>query len=166
MQAYRPILTRHRRQRFVLLALAMLHWIAAVLEGLHIDPRRLRQRGGLGVDRLARFVGLLIYTRAAELAAGRRIPLSLWRYGRDVRRRHMVRSLLGSRVRRTLRHKDMRARIAKLIDALRSLEAHAQRLARRLRRRLTRLCAIAPAPTAAVPLLGPPAPSPALADSS
>jgi hypothetical protein len=82
-----------------------------------------------------------------------------------LRRAHFIRSLLGARLRRQLRHKDFATRIAQLTQLLRNLDQHARRLAQRLRR-LRRLWREVPAIAPAALMLGPPAPSPALADSS
>jgi hypothetical protein len=96
-----------------------------------------------------------------------RRPIELtFKHGRDMRRRHFMRSIFGSKLRRALDHRDPIARIAILIDALRHLDAWAARFAKRLRCGFMRLWSIAPARVAADMLLGAPAPSPACVDSS
>jgi len=162
----RLLTTSHRRQRLVLWALAMLSWIAAVLfAGKHLTARQLRQRHRrVSIDGLARLITQLIIVRAGELGRWRRHGrLRFWRRGCDLRRRHYIRSLLGSRLRRALNHKNLAARLAQLIHVLRHLDVFARQLSRR---RLTRLWSIAPAPTPAAPIFGAPAPAPALSDSS
>jgi hypothetical protein len=162
----RSHLTQHRRQRLVLWALARLTWIASWLAGAMPTCRQLRQRGGVSIDRLATMVKRLILIRAAEIAGLRRKRLRFFKHGRDLRRRHFMRSVLGSKLRRALRHRDPIARIAILIDALTHLDAWATRFAKRLRCGFMRLWSRAPAPMTAEALLGAPAPSPACADSS
>jgi hypothetical protein len=162
----RFLTTSHRRQRLALWALAMLSWIAAVLfAGKQLTARQLRQRHRrLSLDGLVRLITQLIIVRAAELGRWRRHGrLRFWLHGRDLKRRHYIRSLIGSRLRRALNHKDLAARLRRLIHVLRHLDAFARQLSRR---RLTRLWSIAPAPTPAATIFGAPAPSPAAADSS
>jgi hypothetical protein len=163
----RFLTTPHRRQRLVLWAIAMLSWIAAVLFAeREITHRQLRQRRRASIDGLRRVVINLILLRARELSGLRPRKLRFWKHGRDLRTRHLIRSLVGSKLRRALKHKDPAMRIARLIGALRNLDAYAQHLALRMRRRLTRLWAITPAPTFVAPLVGLLAPAPAIADSS
>jgi hypothetical protein len=104
--------------------------------------------------------------RAGELARLRRRRPTFFKRGRDLRRRHLLRSVIGSRLRRKLKHKDLATRIAILIAALRDLDSIARPLAQRMRRGLARLWAITAKPMLAGIMLGAPAPSPALADSS
>jgi hypothetical protein len=170
MHSRRPHLTTsHKRRRLALWTLTVLQWIAAVLfAGKQITLRQLAQRWPrISLERLTRTVIKLIIVRAGELAR-RRPPkrLRFWNRGRDLRRDHIVRSLLGSSLRRALKHKDLATRIARLIGVLRNLDAYAQRLALRFKRGLTRLWAIPPAPTRGTRLPGPPAPSPAFANTS
>lgn len=168
MQAHRPLLTQHRRQRLVLWALAMLTWVEAVLFGNgNVTWRQLHQRcERLSLHGLARMVLYLIILRASDIAGRRRRKLRFWKYGRDLRRSHLMRSLVGSKLRRALKHRDLATRIAKLIAALRNLDAHARPLAQRMRRRLTRLWAITPTASPAEALVASPASAPAYPDSS
>ena len=164
----RPYLTQHRRRRLVLWALAMLAWIASLLAGHKPTWRQLRQRHRrMSIHGLAMLVKQLILLRAADIAGlkRKRRPL-FFKHGRDLRRRHFMRSILGSRLRRALNHRDPIARIAVLIDALTHLDAWAARFAKRLRCGFGRLWSIAPAPVPADAILGPPASPPACADSS
>lgn len=146
----------------------MLSWIAAVLfaDGA-VSRRHIRQRFNISLDRLTRRVRNLLIIRAAQLAR-RREPkrLRYWRRGRDLRRAHFLRSAFGGHLRRTLKHKDIATRIARLIAVLRNLDAYAAQLAKRLRRGLTRLWPRMVEPAFAPLRLGPPAPPPAVADSS
>jgi hypothetical protein len=159
-------LTPHRRQRLVLWALAMLMWIASLLAGLTPTRRQLAQRGDISLDGLSWLVQRLILIRGGELAGYNRNRPCFFKCGRDLRRAHVLRSICGSKLRQALDHRDPIARIAILIDALTHLDAWAARFAKRLRRGITRLWSIAPAPMPAIALLGPPASPPACADSS
>jgi len=167
MHHIRPFLTQHSFQR-LLWALTLLSWIAAIISADRIvTARHQRQRFDISLPWLTSFVAKLLIARAGQLAR-RRAPkrFIFWRHGRDLHRPHIIRSALGARLRRKLRHKDARAWIANLIAILRDLDAHSASLAHRLRRGLTRLwrtwhgSAIDAAP------YGAPASSPALADSS
>jgi hypothetical protein len=168
MHIHKPLLTSHRRQRLVLWALAMLTWLAAVLfAGREITVRQLHQRHRrMSLDGLTRMTIELMICRAAELARLRRRKRNFWRYGRDLTPRHLFRSLVGSRLRRVLKPRHARERIAALIHALRNLDAFARRLAKRMRRGLTRLWPIIPAPTAPACVVTLAAHAPAFADSS
>ena len=165
---HRFLTTPHRRRRLALWALAMLAWITAVLfADKPITTRRLRQRGErMSLKHLTRLTIDLIIVRAAELARRRHGKHRFWKRGRDLRRPHLKRSLVGSRLRRLLKRGGLGARIARLTGVLRNLERYAQQLAKRFRHRLTRLFAIIATPTPAP--LAPVAPplAPALADSS
>ncbi len=157
--------TAHRRQRLALWALAVLGWIAGVVFGERgFAHRQLRQRHRrIAIERLTRLVVQLLIVRAFELAPVRARKLRFWRNGRDLKRRHFIRSLIGARLRRVLKPKGLAQRIANLMRVLRQLDAFARHLAGR---RLTRLWAIAPAPVAAEALATLCAPGPAPADSS
>ena len=120
----------------------------------------------MSIHGLTLMVKQLILLRAGEIAGLRRRRLLFFKRGRDLRRRHLMRSILGSKLRRALHHRDPIARIAILIDALTHLDAWASRFAKRLRCGFMRLWSIAPAATPAMALLGPPASPPACADSS
>jgi hypothetical protein len=146
----------------------MLMWIASLLIGQPPRARHLRQRRrNMSLHGLALMVKQLILLRARDIAGLKRKsrPL-LFSHGRDLRRRHLLRSILGGALRRSLKHRDPIARIAILIDALTHLDAWAARLAKRLRCGFMRLWSIAPAPMPAVVIFGAPAPTPACTDSS
>jgi hypothetical protein len=166
MQIRKPLITRHRRQRLVLWALAMLTWIAAVLAGKPTSARHRHQRGDIPFEYLTRMVIHLALVRAGEIARLRWRKLVFFRRGRDLHRRHLLRSVVGSRLRRILRHGDIAQRIATLIAILRDLDTLAQPLAKRLRNKFTRLFAILMRPMSGDAVLGTPAAPPALSDSS
>jgi hypothetical protein len=166
MQTPRPYLTQHRRRRLVLWALAMLTWVASLFAGRAPTRRHLAQRGDVSLHGLAMMVKRLILVRAAEIAGMRRGRLRFFKHGRDLRRRHMLRSVFGSRLRRALDHRDPGKRIAILIEALTRLDAWAARFAKRLRCGFGRLFSVAPAPPPAAFIPGAPASPPACADTS
>jgi hypothetical protein len=168
MKPNRRHLTQHRFQRTILWTLALLTWVAAILSGNRaVSTRHQRQRFDISLPWLADLVGKLLIIRAGRLARVRRTrPINYWRHGRDLHLSHLQRSALGARVRRKLKHKNIRIWIAQLITILRNLDTHAAPLAKRLRRGLTRLLRNW-SPFALVhAVLGPPAPPPALSDSS
>lgn len=163
-----PLISNHQRKRLTLWALTALGWLAGVLFGERgLDLRRIKQRGHhLCLDELTRTVLTLIVARALQFTkvrTSRRVHP--WKHGRCLRRAHFIRSLLGARLRRQLWHKDFNTRIAQLIALLRNLDMHARRLAQRLRK-LRRLWRLAPPIAPAALILGAPAPSPALRNTS
>ena len=167
MQHHRRHLTQHRFRRIILWTLALLTWIAAMLTNNRaVSARHERQRFDIPLPWLNTLVGQLLIIRAGQLARLRRKRIRYWRHGRALHLSHLQRSALGARVRRTLKHKDIRAWIANLITVLRDLDAHAASLAKRLRRGLTRLLRNW-TQAADTPLLPtPPAHQPAVPDSS
>lgn len=150
----RPRLSRHRQTRIIAWALAMLLWLHSVLRSAHVRPRHIRQRGAwLSLDDVARLVTDLIGVRAAALAGNGAPRKRLFRdRGVDLRPHHYRRSVVGSRLRRALKHRDFDTRVKRLIDALRDLEVFATRLAQRMRRRVTKLWAIPACSGACQPL--------------
>jgi len=175
---HRFLTTQHYRRRLALWAVAMLSWIAAVLfAGRDVAARHMRQRyARVSIERVTRLVINLLLIRARELAPVRPGKPRYWRHGRHLVARHFIRSLIGSQLRRVLKHKDIATRVANLIRVLRNLDAAARPLAARMKRRLTRLLAIKPAPHSAMLRSGPVtqrrlayalvAPAPLFADSS
>jgi len=142
MQSHRPSLNQHRLRRLALWTLAVLTWIAAMLAGRRsITLRHVEQRRDLiSLPWLTRRVSCLLIVRAAQLARMRHPKrLIYWRRGRDMHRAHLIRSALGARLRRALRHKHLVEWIARLIHVLRNLDGYAAPLGRRLRHGLTRL---------------------------
>jgi hypothetical protein len=166
MKPYRPILTQHRFRRLVLWALTLLHWIAAMLSGARVTPRHIAQRGDVSLAWITSLVTSLIIIRALRLGGFRSRKPRFWRRGRDLRRAHFRRSLLGATLRRALKHRDLAAHIARLIAVLRDLDKYAAQLVRRLRRMRRYLLRTTPPIAPAALPLGAPAPPPAFADSS
>lgn len=162
----RSNLTAHQRQRIILWALTMLHWFARTLLDYRIvTTRHLTQRGDWSMYWLTRLVTNLALHRARDFLG--RVPKakSFWRHGHDLHRRHIRRSLIGSRVRRALKHKDPATHIARLIAVLHDIDHTARQLAARYKR-LRRLWSLKPRIAPCEAILGPPAPTPTLADSS
>jgi hypothetical protein len=162
MQSQTRFLTSsHQRRRLALWAAAMLLWIGALLFAAPpVSARQFAQRHRrLSLDYLTRLVINLMLVRAGELAQGR-LPrrFRFHARGRDLKRRHYMRSLVGSRLRRVLKPKNIAARIANLIAVLRDLDLYARQLGQR---RPTRLWPIALTPDNLVLALAPPASSPA-----
>jgi hypothetical protein len=143
----------------------MLRWIAAVVfAGQAVTARQVRARHKrVSLDGLTRLVIQLLIVRSAELARRKCRRLRFFRHGRDLKRRHFIRSLLGARLRRALKPKTLAARIDALIRALRDLDLYARQLANR---RLTRLWSIKPASTPAALIPALPVSASAFADSS
>lgn len=169
MQTHRPSLTHHQLRRFALWTLVMLQWIAAMLSGEGLPThRQMRQRiGFVSLPWLKRRVGYLLIIRAAQLRAPRRLKRQrFWRYGRDFRRAHIIRTVLGARTRGALTHRNAVIWIAKLIHVLRNLDAYARPLIRRLNGGLTRLTRVAPAIAPASAICAAPVCAPGFADSS
>jgi len=162
-------LSRHQRQRLVLWALAMLTWIVSVLfVGKSVTHRQLRQRHRKMSLAGLEWMGIqLLVIRASELSRLRRRTRFTFVYrGRSLLRRHYYRSLLGARLRRMIKRKDLHGRIIALFDLLRRMDHYAALLGARMKRRLTRIYPIAPGPTFDAPLMPPPAPALACADTS
>jgi len=140
MHRPRSTLSQHRFARFIAWALALLNWIATGLDhGTPADQRRIRQRDWFfDPDNAARLVRDLILLRALKLARLRALPRHPSR-GAPIRNVHLRRAAAGSKLRRALDHRDPIQRLTRLIHALRNIDQHAAALARRLKRRLTRL---------------------------
>jgi hypothetical protein len=169
MQLYRPVLTQHRLQRFVLWTLVMLSWLAAILFGHRkLDARRAHQRGDVSLHSLTRLVTALLLVRALHIVgrAPNRRCVPYWLRGRDKIPTHFRRSFLGAKLRRRLTHPDPATHIAQLIALLRNLDKHAAHLAHCMLHRRRRLWRRVPAIASAALILGVPAPTPAFADSS
>jgi hypothetical protein len=169
MQTFRHLISPHRLQRILLWTLTVLAWMdGAVFGALDVTWRHVSQRADLiWLPGLARVVGGLIVARAVHLARLRQPKRILyWRFGVDRRRPHFRRSVLGSKLRRALRHRDERAWIARLIQVLRNLDSYARQLVQRLRCGHTRLWRTWAPVALTTALVGSPAPAPACADSS
>ena len=163
-----PIFTDHRRKRLTLWALTVLGWLMWVLFGEgDAHGRRLKQRlHHVCLHALTRVTIALLVCRALQFAKVRfRGRLHYWKHGRSLYRAHFMRSFLGARFRRLLKRRDLKTRIAQLIEVLRDIDAYARRLAQRLRT-LRRLWRVVPKIAPAALIAGAPALMPARADSS
>lgn len=163
-----PIITEHRRKRLTLWALTVLAWLTAVLFGERdVSVRHLNQRfHHLWLEDLTRTAIAVLLARTLQLLPRPRHRVNYWKHGRSLRRTHFLRSLLGARLRRYFKHKDLGTRIVRLTDMLRNLDKHAAHLAARVRGGLRRLWRELPPLAPATLILGPPASPPAVSDSS
>jgi hypothetical protein len=169
MQTLRRFFTQHRLQRAILWTLAVLAWMqTAVFGDRDISWRHARQRRDvIWLPGLTRFVRKLLMARAIQLARLRpRRQILYWRYGRDQRRAHFHRSVIGSMLRKATRRGPERAWIARLMHVLRNIDTYAAVLARRLRRGHARLWRSWGPIAAEDAICAPPAVPPACADSS
>jgi hypothetical protein len=78
----------------------------------------------------------------------------------------MRRAIIGCALRRRLKARGNGVRLTALINALLDLDAHADHVAKRMTRRLTRLCQLVPARPPADALISHAAPAPLCADTS
>jgi hypothetical protein len=135
-------LSKHHRARLIAWTLAMLVWMTQVLfAAAPFTSRQQRQRGPLmSLDRLTRMVKLLIISRAIDFTRRRyRAPPRKPSFrGLAVAPRAVVRALIGARVQKLLKRKDVGDRIAVLLHAIRHIDVYAARVARRMKRGLTR----------------------------
>lgn len=163
-----PLISNHRRKRLTLWALAVLGWLHGVLFGARdLNVRQFNQRfHHILFEELTRTAIAILLARTLQLIPRARHRVHFWKHGRSMRRPHFMRSLLGARLRRYFKHKDLVTRIARLTEMLRDLDKHARRLAHRIRKRLRRLWRERPPIAPAVLILGAPARLPALSDSS
>ncbi len=143
----------------------MLRWIAAVLfTGKPVTVRQVHMRHKrVSLEGLTRLVVQLLLIRSAELMQRKPKRLRFFLHGRDLKRRHYIRSLLGAHLRRALKPKSLAARIDALIRVLRDLDLYARHL---MKRRITRLWNVKPAPTPAAAILSAPILALAFTDSS
>ncbi|MGE0742570.1 MAG: hypothetical protein AB7O98_14615 [Hyphomonadaceae bacterium] len=91
------------------------------------------------LDAAAKIVGKLLMINTAMHVCAQRTPK---RYGR--RKDYILRTILGSRVRRALRGSTFAARFFAILAVMRDLDKHVARLVRRPRNGLTRLHIIDP----------------------
>jgi hypothetical protein len=114
------------------------------------------------LHRLARMVESLLVVQAAALVQPP--PRRNHRHGRL--QRVNVRNIVGARLRRAMRGKDLPARLAAIVSVMRDHAHHIAKLARRLARGLTRLRVILPVPECASLVPVPPFTQAACADTS
>ncbi|MES1158934.1 MAG: hypothetical protein ABUL42_03470 [Terricaulis silvestris] len=98
-----------------------------------------RQARALATDWLDRFADLAV--KLALIHAARRCRMRDFRHGGPPRRRTRsgeMRAMIGSALRKSLRHADLRQRLNAIVALLRDPEAAIAALARRLQRGFTR----------------------------
>lgn len=168
MHAAKPLISKHRHARILSWTLAALLWLARALNFDTPPSRRHVRRYAwlFDLDAIARHIARLIIIAAAATPGLRHRPAPRTLHGRSRARAGFMRSVIGTRLRRALKHRDLTARIALLIDALNRIDALACAFAKRLRRRFTKLWALVPTPEAAPALAPPPQAAPATADTS
>ncbi|MGE0742943.1 MAG: hypothetical protein AB7O98_16525 [Hyphomonadaceae bacterium] len=91
------------------------------------------------LDHAAKIVGKLLMINTAMHVRAQRTPK---RYGR--RKDYILRTILGSHIRRALRGSTFATRFFAILSVMRDLDQHVVRLVRRLRNGLTRLHIIDP----------------------
>jgi len=168
----------HRVARLIAWARLSLAWIGAMLFSAHPprpQRRHIRRRySRFSLDAMARMTARLILIRACALAGGGRPPERSPRnhapagFTRRTELKHFLRSAVGSKLRRALRCRDLRTRLARLTHALANIDAYAAKhLVPRLKRRFTKLFVITPVrpPHVRARTIAP-TPSPAIANSS
>jgi hypothetical protein len=145
----KPFITAHRLARLNAWARLWLMWIAGVWAAWWSGGGRADARA---LDSLARRAGQMIMINAAARYRG--APRSRHRHGRlkPVR----LRTILGARLRRALRARDLPARLFAILSVMRDLDRAVARLLSRLPRGLTRLRVILPARTHAPRLIAAP----------
>lgn len=149
----KPIRSNPERQRKLARLIAftslVLAWIGTMLFGDEkpISRRHVRQRyAWLNLNVMARVIAHLVLARAVAFAP--RLPKRTQRnyagagFTRSIGRSHVLRTLIGSRLRKSLKHPDVATRFARLLDALRNIDALARQLAHRLRKGRTRVSPI------------------------
>lgn len=142
-----PIFPKLRLARLMTCARLWLVWLMAQLAAIGSAPieRWLRER----TDDMALGIGWLIVLHAWLRLPRRAAPARNRRHGR-LKTRGLRRAIVGSALRRALRARGAAARIAALSAIVANPEPHIARLARRLRRGLSRLRTIAPVRARAV----------------
>ncbi|MGE0741804.1 MAG: hypothetical protein AB7O98_10720 [Hyphomonadaceae bacterium] len=109
-------------------------WLGGLAAQLFSNDWRARD-----LDSAAKIVGKLLMIKTAMHVRAKRTPK---RYGRL--KDYILRTILGSRVRRALRGRSFATRFFAILAVMRDLDQHVARLVRRLRNGLTRLHIIDP----------------------
>ncbi|MEZ5959841.1 MAG: hypothetical protein R3C30_05370 [Hyphomonadaceae bacterium] len=145
------LITQHRLKRLAAWAMLMLVWMAQAFFSDAAPPakrRYLRQRYRLSLDEMARRIYAMIIVRAGQLLKRRSQAGRLRHFsapsGFAYRRagRQWLRTLIGSTLRKRLYARNPLLRIARLLAAVRDLDAFAAYIAKRLRRGLGRAAPI------------------------
>jgi len=128
--------TQHRLQRFHRWAMLWLAWFAAFLDSASAFAPVTKQVETIGhrwLDRIERIVMAIVMLRAVRHVRGMQAREGVAEHRR--KERALARAVVGSALRRAIRSKDLRERIARLQQDIDALVA---RLLRRLPRGLTR----------------------------
>ena len=133
--------TKHRVDRLNAWARLWLVWFVGFCASFWRDDRTQAR----DVARAARTVASLVILNAVERMPTP--PRANNRHGRLNPAR--MRGVVGSNLRRALQGRDWRARLMAILSVMRDLDTHADALARRLYRGMTRLRVIDPKPEAA-----------------
>lgn len=140
----RPPISDHRLARLEAWARLWLIWFVGVCAAWWASGGGAHRRD---LNRVARGVGGLVLNHAALRVRAHMLPYTRNRHGRLNPAR--FRTMIGARLRRALQGRDWPQRLIAIVAVMRDLERHICRLARRLRRGLTRLRIIDPRPGAA-----------------
>lgn len=143
-QTPRPPISTHRLARLSAWARLWLVWVVGVCAPWSARGRYVHRRD---LDRVARGLGGIVVAHTARRVRVHTFPSTRNRHGRLNPPR--LRPLIGARLRRALQGRDWPQRLAAIVAVMRDLEGHICRLARRLRRGLTRLRVIDLRPEAA-----------------
>jgi len=132
--------------RLIAAAWLVLAWIAAALfsEALPINRRHIKQRyRWLNLDRIAGVIACLVVARAGHLMhklnARSQRDYARAGFARRMRRGHMLRTLIGARLRKALKYPNVTQRYARLLHVLTHIDLWTQRMIRRLHRGTTRI---------------------------
>lgn len=171
-----PPAKSHRIARITIWARAMLAWLALFILSPEAGGvrRHIRQRYRfISLDKIERLICALVLIRSVEIARPRRRAHRQVRnaappsFRRRVRRGGLLRATFGSRLRASLRHRDPRERIARLVAAAADIDGYARRyLVPRAVRGLARLYAVILVAPQASALAGEIVAPPKAADSS
>jgi len=136
MKPHRRSITKHQRARLIAWTLAMLMWMASVFMGAAFTPRHERQRAErMSLEFLKWRVKALIISRAVDFISIR------WRRGSGgggkLKAGH-IRAVVGARLCRLLKRRDVLDCVRALLNVLLNLDAHAKSVAKRMKRGLSR----------------------------
>ena len=157
----RPPISNHRLARFEAWARLWLVWFVGVCAAWWASGGGAHRRD---LDRVARGIGGLVLAHAALRVRAHMVRRAGNRHGRL--NSTLMRTMIGARLRRALQGRDWPQRLIAIVAVMRDLERHVCRLARRLRRGLTRLGVIDPRPEATPRAASPLAPAICCDDSS
>ena len=154
MNIARSTPTQQRKlARLISVMWLVLAWIGRMFftDDAPIRRRHMRSRyRWLDLNYIARVIACLVVARAVDFAPYRPVWKRQLRnharagFRRIIAHSHVRRTLIGSRLRKALKHPDIAQRFARLAHVLANIDAYARRLAHRLRNGRTRACPILP----------------------